>query len=512
VENGGLFGTNTPLADIGVFNLTVAGGATASSADSSLTLSNLFVNRDGLVTGGAAQTNLHLAVLSNAVVAAGGAIAVDGLGFAQGNGPGRGFSAFGFGGGGGHGGAGGDSMTAPGGESYGSATHPVDRGSGGGFGAGPLYGGSQGGGALRLSVGGTLTVDGWLSANGSPGFQDGAGGGAGGSIWVNARTLRGNGFISADGGDGELFGGGGGGGGRIAVYYLTNPGHTNNFTGELTAYGGLGYFWGDDGSVFYSSGVETLAGVAHTPSGTVSNAVSSVDVVFNTALSPFAASGTDATLTTPTGPLSAGSLTVSQFNPSGLRISFPTKSAPGDYSFTLGPAIEDLYGRPMAQAYAGTFTIAPPTIRGRIADTNGLPVPGVVLQASGGSTDTVTGAAGDYALSFAFGSAFTVTPTLGGFTFEPGFRSYTNVTAFLTDQDFVLIGSVAPALSGIREGTNFLARWHGLPGMIYRVYCSTNLMDWQPCSEPMTGSNALLQIPLPVDGAPKKFFRVRVGN
>src|SRR6185369_16515719 len=107
---------------------------------------------------------------------------------------------------------------------YGSATEPVDRGSGGGFGLGPTYaGGSIGGGAIRLNIGGILTVDGSMSANGNPAFQDGAGGGSGGSIWVTARTVRGDGSFTADGGEGELFGGGGGGGGRIAVYYLTNP-------------------------------------------------------------------------------------------------------------------------------------------------------------------------------------------------------------------------------------------------------------------------------------------------
>lgn len=512
VDNGGLFGTNTPIANIGIFDLAVTGGATAFPSSSFLILSNLFVNRDGLVTSGPGQTNLELAVLNHVAVGAGSAIAVAGLGFGQGSGLGAGQSAGGFGGGGGYGGAGGASVAAPGGPSHGSATQPVAPGSGGGFGSGPLYGGSQGGGAIRLNVGGTLTVDGWLCANGIPGFQDGSGGGSGGSLWVNARTVRGNGFITADGGEGELFGGGGGGGGRVAVYYLTNPGHTNNFTGDMTAYAGEGFYWGEDGSVFYSSGVGALQAVSHTPGGVVSNAVSSVDLVFNTALNPFSASSADVAFTTPNGPLAAGFLTISRLSPSSLRITFPEQTAVGNYTFTIGPQIDDLYGRSMAQSYTGAFTISLPTIQGTITDTNGLPVSGVLIQHSGALSSATSDANGNYALGFVPGRSFTVTPRFGQFMFAPGNRSYTTTTATIPDQNYVMVATIGPSLSGELQGMNLITRWHGLPGVTYQLYYSTNLVDWLPHGALFTGSNALVQIPLPLDDAPKKFFRVQASN
>ena len=91
---------------------------------------------------------------------------------------------------------------------------------------------SQGGGAIRLEVAGTLTVNGAVTANGKAALFQNTGGGAGGSVWLNVGTLSGNGAITANGGAGEPVNGGGGGGGRVALYYLTD-----NFTGVATASG-----------------------------------------------------------------------------------------------------------------------------------------------------------------------------------------------------------------------------------------------------------------------------------
>ncbi len=98
---------------------------------------------------------------------------------------------------------------------------------------------------MRLTVGGTLLVNGRLSANGKTGLQDNAGGGSGGSLWLTAGALTGTGTITADGGDGELFDGGGGGGGRIAIYSPLNV-----FAGVVSAEGGDGAFAGQPGSIF----------------------------------------------------------------------------------------------------------------------------------------------------------------------------------------------------------------------------------------------------------------------
>ncbi|MBZ0166576.1 MAG: hypothetical protein K8I00_07185, partial [Candidatus Omnitrophica bacterium] len=161
--------------------------------------------------------------------------------------------------GGGGGGYGGEGGTTYGGITYGSATAPVDLGSGG---FGLLIGsneviptGGYGGGRIQLNVSDTLTVNGTLSANGgiphSSGIQNG--GGSGGSIYVLTESFTGSGAITANGGkSGPVAGsgaGGGGGGGRIAIFHR----QAETYTGVTTATGGTGVGDnGDDGTVIIS--------------------------------------------------------------------------------------------------------------------------------------------------------------------------------------------------------------------------------------------------------------------
>ncbi len=507
LDNGGLSGGDTPLTDIGLFDLTVANGAVTYPAASLLSISNLFVNAGGLVTIDPSRTNLELYTLNDLVIREGGAISVDGQGFAQATGPGAGQASGGYGSGGGYGGMGGASWTTFGGFPYGSVTEPVERGSGGGFGSGPAYaGGSQGGGAIRLNVGGVMTIDGSLSANGSAALQDGSGGGSGGSIWAAARTVRGGGFITADGGAGELFGGGGGGGGRIAVYYLTNPGHTNNFTGLMTAYGGEGEYWGDDGSVFFSAGLPALRVISQTPVGIVSNAVSSVDVTFNSVFNLYSASSSDATVMTPNGPLPPN---VSPLSPYTLRVLFPLQTAVGNYAFNVGPLINDLYGRPMSQVYTGAFTISLPVIQGTVTGKDGQPVPGVLIQPSDATSPVTTDANGNYALGFVPGSSFTLTPVFNGYLFAPASRSYSSIAASVAGEDYIMATTIAADIASTLEETNVIASWLGLAGVTYQAYTSTNLFNWEPYGPPIMGSNAPVRIPLPItDDIPEKYLRV----
>ena len=82
--------------------------------------------------------------------------------------------------------------------------------------------GGAGGGAIRIdATGGSVVIDGNLTANGysmpSSGSVNGAGG-AGGSIYVTCKTIAGAGTVSAVGG-GMKGNGGAGGGGCIALVY-----------------------------------------------------------------------------------------------------------------------------------------------------------------------------------------------------------------------------------------------------------------------------------------------------
>ncbi len=160
----------------------------------------------------------------------GAVISADGLGYAYGQGPGAGVRGS-LGGGGGHGGMGG-TVGAGGGAAYGSLTQPTELGSGG------ADAGNPGGGAIELIVPGTLEMNGTISANG--GHYANHGGGAGGSIWIQAGTIAGSGTIQANGAQGGNDNGGGGG--RISINY-----QTNTFAGTATAWGGAQGSVGEDG-------------------------------------------------------------------------------------------------------------------------------------------------------------------------------------------------------------------------------------------------------------------------
>ncbi len=105
---------------------------------------------------------------------------------------------------------------------YGSLTNAVALGSGS-----PEWGGvgRNGGGAIKLQVAGTLTINGTITMNGGSYGSSGSGG----SIWLIADTLAGSGTIRANGGSGY---GAAAGGGRISLEY-----GTSTFTGNVTLFG-----------------------------------------------------------------------------------------------------------------------------------------------------------------------------------------------------------------------------------------------------------------------------------
>lgn len=254
----GAFGNRTRLpseiTDVDV--LTVAGGAellintplnanTASVTGTSSCLSHA----EQLLTG------LQLTVLGDLTIGAGSSIHAVGRGYGPASGPGAGSTGFegawgGVGSGGGHGGRGGSAgnhPSAPGGLIYDAVTRPESLGSGGGNAATNAPGGA-GGGRLRISVGGTLLVNGVISVNGTFGSGS-SGSGAGGSIWIDAGLLGGSGTITAIGGSGEKHGGSGGGG-LVAIYAC----NVSFPVANISAAGGAGqYHPGAPGVICYGS-------------------------------------------------------------------------------------------------------------------------------------------------------------------------------------------------------------------------------------------------------------------
>ena len=98
---------------------------------------------------------------------------------------------------------------------------------------------TAGGGIVRLSVAGTLTVNGKIRSDSN--HYNSYATGAGGAIWIDAGVLSGTGSITATAGDSRW--GCSGCGGRIAVY-LTNPSSTDFSAfsgGAIQAYGGRSY-------------------------------------------------------------------------------------------------------------------------------------------------------------------------------------------------------------------------------------------------------------------------------
>jgi len=158
-------------------------------------------------------------------------------------------------GGGGHGGAGGNATGGPtpqgwgaGGVVHGDPNAPTTFGGNGGHSSvtGP---GWRGGGALRLTVSGPITLDGALTADGQPrtdmqGAEGVGAGGAGGSLWVTAPSISGAGVITSRGGNatGASGGSGGGGGGRIRIdtCLLAIPPANIQVNGGLPSGGGPG--------------------------------------------------------------------------------------------------------------------------------------------------------------------------------------------------------------------------------------------------------------------------------
>ncbi|MCA9517539.1 MAG: hypothetical protein KC635_21510, partial [Myxococcales bacterium] len=228
---------HAPTSPITFASVTAnAGGVFELGGTSTVPIGTLTVRSGGVVThtaGVAADgtTATHrVDIAANAItVESGGAISVTGKGHPENAGVGAGAPGWSAGGGA-HAGTGGQSSGgyAGGATTYGSASAPVAWGSGGGHDSdSATYRGGAGGGAIKLSVCGTLQVDGQIVASGQNGTAQQAGGGAGGSIWILAGQLAGSGAgsIRANGGAGGSAsgsGGGGGGGGRVAVRAKTS--------------------------------------------------------------------------------------------------------------------------------------------------------------------------------------------------------------------------------------------------------------------------------------------------
>ncbi|KAL4226615.1 hypothetical protein ACF0H5_014598 [Mactra antiquata] len=249
-----------------------------------------------LMIRGGGEMNVNKVNLNaiNITVESGGILSASNGGYLANGGPSAGIASLTGSSGGSHGGLGGTgSNTSHAALAYGSVDLPLDYGSGGGV-IGVTDNGGRGGGILSLVATGYMEVDGEIRADGEEATETGAGGGAGGSVYIQAGTFSGTGTITANGGDGACVpqcgncdssrrclsclnnyyntiwsnylclndnihdenAGGGGGGGRIAVY-------VNNedlYRGSYQTYGGKGFSESGGSGTVFTRALSTASG------------------------------------------------------------------------------------------------------------------------------------------------------------------------------------------------------------------------------------------------------------
>ena len=239
-------------------------GATVT-IDGTHTFRSMVIENNGVVTCSAMTepnfvNGLRFNITNDLTVLAGGKINVSFLGHGNGSGPGAGQSNPNSGTGASFGGFGtGGVADTP----YGDIRLPADApsgqnfGSGGGLRTGQSGNGGRGGGCIKLTVGGILTHNGLITADGEG--AGGNGGGSGGAIQLNANTLAGGGAVQAVGG-GAGYGGGSGSGGRIAIYYTIKT-----FTGSILSRGDYSdtYGHGGAGTVYVKQNSQTYGDLIH---------------------------------------------------------------------------------------------------------------------------------------------------------------------------------------------------------------------------------------------------------
>lgn len=200
----------------------VVASSTISLSAGEYHFNNLTITNNAVITvkGDPASSNIFKGVkivATNITINSGSSISADGQGY-SGTGPGSGTGSIAAS----YGGAGGGNTAT---STYGSATKPVDLGSG--------VGSYRGGGAIRLIATGTFLNDGSISANGS-GYRS-----SGGSIYITVNDLKGAGMFTAKGSDTSWPNSFAGGGGRIALHYKQS-----SFSGSAKANSGVYCFYG----------------------------------------------------------------------------------------------------------------------------------------------------------------------------------------------------------------------------------------------------------------------------
>jgi hypothetical protein len=135
-------------------------------------------------------------------------------------------------------------------------------------------------------------------------------------------------------------------------------------------------------------------------------------------------------------------------------------------------------------------------------------VAGVVLQPDSGAPSTTTDTNGFYLLSLPPTVTVQVTPSATNLMFVPGSRTYVNLTAAISNENYRAVSTLAPTLAMQVQTNTCLLNWYGITGVSYQPLYSTNLVDWLPYNGALPGTNGMMQLLMPMDTNPSMFFRV----
>jgi hypothetical protein len=143
----------------------------------------------------------------------------------------------------------------------------------------------------------------------------------------------------------------------------------------------------------------------------------------------------------------------------GAAGSFTFSNLTGGLSYTVTPSKPACTFSPPSRTFDGlssnqlgdfTANCAPAgfSISGQVRDGGNNPISGVLMSISSGSSNTSTGASGDYSFGpLTVGQSYTVTPSKAGCSFTPASRTHSNLSADQTAQNFT---AACASLSGLR--------------------------------------------------------------
>jgi hypothetical protein len=82
----------------------------------------------------------------------------------------------------------------------------------------------------------------------------------------------------------------------------------------------------------------------------------------------------------------------------------------------------------------------------------------------------------------------------------------------ISNQIYLVLPSFVPDLVVGVQGTSVVLNWTGIAGINYEAQYSTDLQSWLPYNGVLVGTNGPMQLLIPIDATPAKYFRLKASN